>query len=146
LPMLKVSLRVRRLTLVSSETKIEVVTSPDDARNNLDHKRLTRIIELSTATSSTRRKLDKIHGVEPEFKSKFWANEDDEESESKSEDDDISTPTLLREVVATGFTTNQLWQTEEELTKLTPTKTEVTNPLPHDSISANIIDVWIRNQ
>jgi hypothetical protein len=104
LAMPKAALRVRRLTLVPSETVIEVNMTPDDGYAILERERLARITELSVTSSSTLRKLGRVHGVEPKFKSKFWANEDDEDSKLESEDGDTATPTLLKEAEAAGFT------------------------------------------
>jgi hypothetical protein len=110
--MLKASLRVHRLTLVPLEIVIEVNMTPDNGYAILERERLARITELSATTSSTRRKLGRVHGVEPEFKSKFWANEDDEDSELESEDGDTAMPTLLKEAEAAGFIVEQLRQAE----------------------------------
>jgi hypothetical protein len=90
----KASLRVLRLTLVPTKTSIEVSSTPVDGHDVLEREQLARITELSAMTSSTRRKLDIIHGAEPEIKSKFWAYDDDDDLESNSEEEDISTPTL----------------------------------------------------
>jgi hypothetical protein len=76
---------------------------------------MARTVEIIVATGSSHRRQDTRHGVEPESWSKFWATEDDEESdENLEEEDDTSTPILIQ-VIDVGFFIDQLQQAENQL-------------------------------
>jgi hypothetical protein len=64
-----------------------------------------------------------VTGVEPRSWSRFWAaGADDEESEEEAvEEDNTSTPVLIREAMQAGFPIDQLPQAVEDLASPTPT-------------------------
>jgi hypothetical protein len=70
--------------------------------------------------------------------------EDDEESEEDSvEEDNTSSPVLIREAMQLSFSINQLRQAEEELASLTSRQVKNSYKL---SLSSQIIDIWMENQ
>jgi hypothetical protein len=141
------TLRVRRLTLAPPPKLESADESPvvDEGRMMLDQERWARSIELTTVTATARLRRDTRHGVEPDYGSKFWATGNDDESGSESEEEDISTPMLVKEALDAGFSVEQVRQAEAEIPTPTSTSPKVKS-LPKASISSKIVDVWVQNR
>jgi hypothetical protein len=100
-----------------------------------------------TCPSSPRRARKRprphVHGVEPEWGSKFWALGDDEES---SDDEDMAESTLVEEAVAAGFTMEQIRLAEDELSSLASSSMTVSAKPREDSLSSKIVRLlWVAN-
>jgi hypothetical protein len=90
--MAKGRLRVRGLTLVPNfdlcDGKEEESSEgdSDSATMGFDRERLSHSIELSVAAGLANRRPNHKHGIEPNFRSKFWASES---SSSDYEDEGV---------------------------------------------------------
>jgi hypothetical protein len=109
----------------------------EESRVLWEKEQLARDMNLSIILGEGRRPRSHVHGVEPSRGSKFWANGDDEES---SNDED------MEEVVAAGFTIDQLCQTEEELSSPASESPEVSAKLQEGSVSKKIVQPWSANR
>jgi hypothetical protein len=118
--MVKSKIWVRRLTLPpSSQTRVdEAADQQDDQADEeqimLFKERLARTTDLANMGGQGNIQRPHIHGVEPSFGSKFWATGDGDSSE-ESEEEEIKTPTLVREALAAGFIVAKICQAEAEL-------------------------------
>jgi hypothetical protein len=80
----------------------------------LDKECLARMTDLVIMAGQENNQRPHIHGVEPSYRSKFWATGDEDSSE-ESEEEKIKTPMLVREALAAGFTIAKICLAEAEL-------------------------------
>jgi hypothetical protein len=106
---------------------------------------MARLIELSLMVSDGARTKPHVHGVEPRWGSKFWTNGDEDDSTVASDDEDITSPTLVSEALAAGFTVDQIHQAEPELQPPTSSTTEAGAKVSETSLSKQIVNVWVNN-
>jgi hypothetical protein len=107
---------------------------------------MARKMDISMYFGEGKHPRPHIHGIEPEWSSKFWALGDDDESSVDSEDDDIEVPTLVEEAIAAGFSIDHLRQAEEELSSPSNGSTKVCAKLKEGSISKKVVELWISNR
>jgi hypothetical protein len=150
----KSKLRVRRLTLApnavagESDSNQQRDEEAEEERRMLDREHLRRITEVSLIAGEGKGKHTKphVHGVEPTWGSKFWASGNDDTSTEASDDEDITTPTLMSESLEAGFTVEHLRQAEADLRTPTSSTGKVRVNLSECSISKKIVDAWINNR
>jgi hypothetical protein len=103
---------------------------------------LARAVDLSILAGEGKHHRPHAHGMEPHWISKFWASGDEDES---SDEEDMAASTLVEEAVATGFTMEQLCQTEDELSSPASPSTKVSAMPSEDSLSSKIVQLWVAN-
>jgi hypothetical protein len=119
----------------------------------VDRERFARPIQLLVAAGDGNHRGFHRHGIEPGLTSKFWAKNTDEDSSSKSMDDEQTTEseedttmsTLVSKALYAGFSLDQIKHIEAELDSPPQSSTKVHTNLRQGSISKQIVDVWIMN-
>jgi hypothetical protein len=150
--MAKSKIQVRHLTLPPSnaaaleESSLQQDVEEDYRLLLLEKEQLARITDISIMAGEGNHPRPHVHGVEAKWGSKFWASEDDDASTVASNVDELASPTLVSEALATGFTADQLRQAEEELVSPTIGTPKVRAKLKEGSISKKIIEFWVTNR
>jgi hypothetical protein len=116
----KSKVRVHRLTLPPSPLAEKLDTSQQEDEGTEDHfvlekEQFSRITEISLMAGEGRTPRPHVHGVEPSWRSKFWANEDDDASSVSSTDEEFTCPKLVNEALEARFSMDQIHQAKEEL-------------------------------
>jgi hypothetical protein len=106
---------------------------------------MVRITDISLLAGDGTHPRPHVHGMEPSWGSKFWASEEDDELSLKSDDDDITSPTLVTEALEAGFTIDQIHQAEEELESPSSEKPKVSSKVRDESISKKLLELWSTN-
>jgi hypothetical protein len=104
---------------------------------------LARAVDLSILTGEGKHPRPHVHGVEPQWRSKYWASGDEDES---SNEEDMAASTLVEEAVAAGFTMEQLRQAEDELSPPASPSMKVSAAPSEDSLSSKIVQLWVANR
>jgi hypothetical protein len=140
----KSKVRVRRLTLPPSCDAARHLGNEGAADQFiLQKEQFSRIPEISIMAGEVSRPRPHLHGVEPPWRSKFWAaGESDVSSVSSSKDDSV----LVEEALEAGLSLEQIRQAEEELVSPSPDATKVSKQLKEGSMAKKVIDVWVNNQ
>jgi hypothetical protein len=63
----------------------------------------------------------------------------------ESDDDDITSPSLVTEALEAGFTIDQIHQAEEELESPSSEKPKVSSKVRDESISKKLLELWSTN-
>jgi hypothetical protein len=73
----------------------------------LGRESMARITDIAIMASEGTITRPHVHGVEPSFRSKFWASAD-EDSSTDLEEDEATTLELVAEAIKAGFTVDQI--------------------------------------
>jgi hypothetical protein len=105
----------------------------------LEKEQIARVANISFLARDGTHPRPHVHGVEPTWGSKFWASGEDDDSLLVSDDDDFTSPTLVKEAIEAGFTIEQVHQVEEELVSPALEKSKVSSKLKDESISKKLL-------
>jgi hypothetical protein len=105
---------------------------------------MVRMTDISIMSGERTHARPRVHGVEPTWRSKFWASGEDIDSPADSEDEEAE-QTPVNEAISKGFTVGHLRQAEEKLPSPPPGSTKVCTKLKEGSISKEIVELGVVN-
>jgi hypothetical protein len=93
--MAKSKVRVHRLTLAPSSDagdeggSIPKEVGEDERQTLLEKEQMARMTDISIMSGERTHARPRVHGVEPTWRSKFWASGEDIDSSANSEDEEV---------------------------------------------------------